>query len=113
MYPSGTWQGFWEQLGFGRQPMERFELRFRGRAVTGRGVDVIGRFTMVGDCDAQTGRVRMTKHYVGKHRVEYDGQPDGEGCIGGTWRIEPDWSGKFLMQPTLPRPTGEEPIQEI
>lgn len=113
MYPSGTWQGFWEQPGYGRQPMERFELHFRDRAVSGGGVDVVGRFTVRGECDGRTGRVRLTKQYVGKHRVDYDGQPDGEGCIGGTWRIEDTWTGKFLMQPTLPRPTGDEPIQEI
>ncbi len=112
MYPSGTWQGYWEQQWLGRQPMERFELHFRGPAVTGRGVDVVGRFTVAGRCDPGTGRVRLTKQYVGKHAVEYDGRPDGEGCIGGTWRIDAA-TGRFLLQPVLPRPTGDEPIREI
>ena len=29
MFPSGVWEGFWEQAGMGRQPMKQFELHFR------------------------------------------------------------------------------------
>jgi hypothetical protein len=113
MYPSGAWQGYWEQAGLGRQPMARFELHFQGAAVTGSGTDIVGRFVMSGNYDTQTGRIQLCKHYLGRHEVIYEGHPDGEGCIGGTWRIEPYWSGKFLMQPVMPQITGSEPIQEI
>ena len=55
----------------------------------------------------------MTKQYVGRHRVLYRGRPDGEGCIQGTWSIGDNWSGPFLLKPHLPRPRGDEPIQEL
>lgn len=113
MYPSGSWHGFWEQAGFGRQPMAAFKLHFRDGAIAGRGVDVIGPFRFLGRYDGRTGRVRMTKQYLGNHTVEYEGDPDGEGCIGGTWRIGTDWCGPFRIRPVLPKPTGDEPIQQI
>jgi hypothetical protein len=113
MYPSGTWHGFWEQSVYGRQPMTAFKLHFQSGVVSGRGVDVVGPFTFRGTYDEKTGRVRMTKQYVGRHSVEYDGTPDGEGCIGGTWWIGEDWKGAFRLKPELPKPTGDEPILEI
>jgi len=52
--------------------------------------------------------------------VKYRGRPDGEGCIIGTWTIaerivdkEIVWTGPFLLQPVVERPSGEEPIVEI
>lgn len=120
MYPSGVWRGFWEQREYGRQPMEAFELHFRGDEVTGHGLDVIGRFTFHGECDVRTGQVRLVKQYLGRHQVWYVGQPDGEGNITGKWTItlrygeqEHVWTGPFLLTPDLPRPTGDEPIYEI
>jgi hypothetical protein len=114
MYPSGTWIGFWEQSSFGRQAMREFELHFRpDGTVSGHGVDVVGRFVYDGEWDPKTGRVTMTKQYLKKHRVRYEGAPDGEGSILGTWTIDGDESGPFGMSPHLPRPTGDEPILEI
>lgn len=116
MYPSGSWVGFWQQTGWGRQAMAEFRLRFDGAAVSGGGRDVVGVFTVKGRFDPANGTVAMRKTYVGAHVVEYVGGPDGEGCILGTWRIEHDGlksSGPFLMKPNLPRPTGDEEIREI
>ena len=113
MYPSGEWDGFWFQEHFGRQSMTAFALRFSGGRITGEGRDVIGRFTFAGEYNEATGRVRLVKQYVGKHRVVYVGDPDGEGCIQGTWSIGETWTGPFLLRPVVRRPTGEEPIQEI
>ena len=115
MYPSGRWEGFWQQEGWGRQPMTAFTLNFAGGRVTGGGRDVIGPFTYVGEYDETTGRVVMVKQYVGPHRhqVGYVGQPDGEACIQGTWSIDEHHTGPFLLRPVVRRPTGEEPIQEI
>ena len=120
MFPSGTWRGFWVQKEHGRQEMEAFELHFRNGAITGQGVDMVGRFTFSGDYEVNTGKLTMTKQYLGKHRVYYEGQPDGEGCIGGTWRMELEFAGSawkdkgpFLMRPELPKATGTEPIQQI
>lgn len=119
MFVSGTWRGFWEQPRFGRQEMQAFELRFSGGRVQGSGVDIIGGFTVRGDYD-DAGQVTLVKQYLGKHRVEYQGGPDGEGCILGTWVVRATLGdavcedrGPFLMRPDLARPTGEEPIREI
>jgi hypothetical protein len=113
MYPSGQWDGFWEQEQYGRQSMTAFRLEFTGGEVVGGGQDVVGRFTVRGECDPGTGRVRLLKHYFGKHDVTYDGVPDGEGCIAGTWNIWGVHTGPFLLRPIVPRPTGDEPIHEI
>ena len=83
MFPSGVWRGFWEQQECGRQPMEAFELHFRGGLATGHGRDVVGRFTFHGEYDEKTGRVTLVKQYLGRHQVVYDGRPDGEGSILG------------------------------
>lgn len=118
MYPSGTWHGFWEQKEFGRQPMQEFRLRFRDGAVDGDGKDIIGPFVFRGEYDETTGQVRMVKQYLGRHRVVYEGAPDGEGSIAGIWSI-PDWdgtvgwTGPFLLRPVIARPTGEEAIEEV
>lgn len=116
MYPSGVWRGFWQQEFWGRQPMEAFTLHFRAGEVTGSGVDVVGRFLFTGDYDTKTGAIRLVKQYLGKHQVLYVGHPDGEGCIGGTWTVSEGGlttTGPFLLKPELPRPRGDEPIQEI
>jgi hypothetical protein len=113
MYPSGRWDGFWVQAHWGRQPMTPFTLRFADGRVTGDGRDVIGPFTFEGTYDARTGAVRMVKQYLGKHRVLYVGEPDGEGSISGTWSIGDAYSGTFLLRPRLAKPTGDEPIREI
>jgi hypothetical protein len=116
MYPSGSWAGFWEQTGWGRQRMSAFELHFRDDQITGGGTDVIGPFRISGLYESRSGRVRWFKQYLGKHRVFYEGSPDGEGNIGGTWVIELDGrtnTGTFMLKPELPRPTGDEPIVEI
>lgn len=117
MFPSGIWEGFWEQDGVGRQPMTQFELHFRpDGTIRGHGRDIVGRFTFAGDYDAATGRVEMVKQYLGAHQVHYLGRPDGEGCVLGTWTIDTPWfkdCGGFGLRPALTKPTGDEPIQEI
>ncbi len=113
MYPSGRWEGFWVQESLGRQAMRRLYLHFAAGRVTGEGQDVVGRFLFTGRYDEPTGEVRLVKQYIGRHQVLYVGRPDGEGSLQGTWSIGPDWTGPFLLRPVLPRPTGEEPIQEI
>lgn len=120
MFPSGVWRGFWHQDGYGRQEMSAFELHFTHGRITGRGVDIVGPFRFSGDYDETTGKLTMTKQYLGKHTVEYEGRPDGEGCILGQWRLQVavgrsvyEDNGTFLMKPDLPPPTGDEPIIRI
>src|SRR5439155_21553218 len=57
VYPSGTWEGFWYQEAFGRQPMTAFTLNFVGGRITGEGRDVVGRFTYAGEYEEATGDV--------------------------------------------------------
>src|SRR5262245_47381976 len=99
VYPSGKWEGFWYQEAFGRQPMTAFTLRFGEGRITGKGRDMVGPFTYAGEYDEATGRVRMVKQYIGRHQVLYVGQPDGEGCIAGTWSIAECGTGPFLLRP--------------
>jgi hypothetical protein len=113
MYPSGAWEGFWVQDRVGRGEMTEFTLHFAGGRVRGEGKDVVGRFTFAGTYDEATGAVRMVKQYLGQHQVTYEGRPDGEGSIQGTWNIWGIYTGPFVLRPALPRPTGTEPIQEI
>src|SRR5438445_909458 len=95
VYPSGQWEGFWQQHSLGRQSMTAFSLRFEAGEVSGEGRDVVGPFTFTGAYDIRTGTLAMVKQYRGKHRVAYRGQPDGEGCIAGTWTIGDALSGSF------------------
>ncbi len=120
MFPSGVWRGFWEQEGFGRQTMQDFHLHFRDGLVSGHGRDIVERFVFHGEYERKTGAIQLTKQYLGRHEVEYAGRPDGEGCIIGTWTVrtkygdrEQVWTGPFLLQPVVSRPSGDEPILEI
>lgn len=113
MYPSGAWEGFWQQEYYGRQSMREFTLTFADGRISGGGGDIVGRFTFAGTYDTASGRVRMVKQYLGKHAVFYEGHPDGEGCIAGTWTIADTLTGSFLLRPVIRRPRGDEPIQEI
>ena len=112
MYPSGLWRGYWEQPAFGRQPMNNFMLRFADGVVEGEGRDVIGRFTIAGTCDDR-GNVGFVKQYVGRHRVHYRGQYDGEGTIFGVWSIGASWSGPFALSPVRSSPSHDLPIRDI
>ena len=80
---SGRWDGYWEQEGWGRQPM-RLTLRIGDGLIEGEGNDCIGPFTFHGRYDT-AGTVSMVKQYIGRHRLRYDGTYDGEGTIFGRW----------------------------
>ncbi|MCS7269703.1 MAG: hypothetical protein NZ703_01345, partial [Gemmataceae bacterium] len=77
------------------------------------GIDIVGLFTMRGSWEPTTGKVRIVKHYLGKHDVVYLGQPDGEGCIAGTWWIGAEQSGPFLLRPVIRKSGGQEPIRDL
>jgi hypothetical protein len=97
MYPSGHWTGFWEQPGWGKQPMHDLELYFAEGAIEGHGRDCIGAFTFEGTYE-RDGSVAMTKQYLGRHRVLYHGSYDGEGTVFGRWSIGTFWSGPFALR---------------
>jgi hypothetical protein len=112
VYPSGLWNGYWEQPAFGRQPMRDFALRFAGGEVEGEGHDVVGPFVIHGRYDGR-GVVEFVKQYVGRHTVHYEGAHDGEGTIFGTWAIAPYWSGPFALKPVRAKADPDAPIQTI
>jgi hypothetical protein len=112
MFPSGAWRGYWEQQGFGRQPMHELVLRFEDGRVEGKGVDCVGRFTFSGRYD-ESGRVVLTKQYLRRHSVRYEGTYDGEGTIYGRWTIDPYWSGPFALSPVRRRPPPDAPIESL
>jgi len=94
----------------GRQPMNQLELKFSGAAITGSGVDMIGRFTLIGTVEGAS--VVLLKRYVGRHYVDYFGTYDGEGMMHGHWEIDGlrgPWMIKFLK----PISTSVTEIQEI
>jgi hypothetical protein len=116
MYPSGLWDGFWQQTGWGRQAMREFHLAFSSDRISGQGTDVVGPFTISGTLDRSTGGVAFRKQYVGAHAVTYIGRPDGEGSILGTWTIDNGYAkyeGSFLIKPVVKRDEGWDEIREI
>jgi len=112
MFHSGYWNGYWEQLGFGRQLMVRFTLKFSEGKISGEGRDILGPFIFTGTYEAD-GIVKMVKYYLGKHRVFYTGAYDGEGTIFGQWMVSPGSVGPFAMQPERPASTADLPIQDL
>lgn len=116
MYPSGLWDGFWQQTGWGRQPMREFRLTFTADRISGQGTDVVGLFTITGTFDRTSGGVAFRKQYLGAHAVDYTGRPDGEGSILGTWTIDNGYAkyeGSFLIKPVIKRDEGWDEIREI
>ncbi len=94
--------------------MRAMELQFLPDGmVRGAGTDMVGWFTMVGAWDRQTGRIHLVKKYLGQHEVIYVGEPDGEGCICGTWTIGAEQSGPFRLWPVIRRPPSDTPIQDL
>jgi hypothetical protein len=106
------WQGYWDQLGYGRQLMHRLRLHFVDGRITGGGRDLIGEFVFAGTYDAH-GQVRLTKHYLGKHTVDYQGEYDGEGTLFGRWNIGDQWHGTFALTPVRPKLDVDRPIVDL
>ena len=80
--------GWWEEAGYGRQPMLQLQLRISDGQITGNGTDIVGPFTFAGTIN-DGGVVAMIKQYIGQHQVDYLGTYDGEGTMYGEWRVGP------------------------
>jgi hypothetical protein len=103
--------GWWQQKGFGRQPMNDLQLEFRGPTIYGRGTDIISPFTISGKLRPD-GSVELIKKYDQRHTVLYVGTYDGEGSLNGKWDIggyQGEWSIKFQRSNSA----EEDDIQEI
>jgi hypothetical protein len=89
-------EGWWEQHGLGRQPMQELTMQFAAGRVAGSGHDVVGVFTFAGTISPQ-GHVAMVKQYLGKHSVDYVGTYDGEGLLQGEWDLGYFGRGRWLI----------------
>lgn len=101
--------GWWEQSGYGRQPMHDLILHFTDGQFTGSGTDMVGDFafqgTLVGD------QIHLIKQYIGLHRIDYHGKADGEGLYLGMWSDGLHVGGKWLIRvEALDAPAG---IQDL
>ena len=81
------------------------QLTFAKGAMSGEGMDDIGRFVIKGRYDTASRECYWTKTYVGAHDVFYRGFREGKG-IWGTWEITIHEHGGFHI---WPRPAGEGP----
>lgn len=99
-FQSGTWTGFYlEPHRSDRGWMHLYLNCDEQGKILGEGIDYVGPWTLTGIYDGDTRRCRWTKSYVGRHRVEYAGELDGEG-VRGEWRINEMLTGEFHIWPT-------------
>ena len=78
-------EGWWEQDGYGQQPMRDLRLSFEFDMVKGTGTDMIGDFELEGSIAGTT--ITLNKQYKGAHSVTYLGIWDGEGTYQGSWNV--------------------------
>ena len=99
-FPSGPWKGYFlQRTGRPGKHWMELELTFRGGVVTGAGRDLVGKFLFRGAYAVEDGRCTLTKHYLGRHAVDYAGYNEGRGIYGG-WSIPSDGlHGGFLVWP--------------
>ncbi len=103
--------GWWQQEGYGRQPMHQLQIEFRQSKIEGCGVDMIAPFTLSGSLRSD-GAVEIVKQYTGRHTVLYAGQYDGEGTFHGTWDID-GHRGQWSIKVVAPEQPDEEHFDEI
>ncbi len=75
--------GWWEQTGFGRQPMKDLQISFSNGRIFGQGTDIVGDFELDGSIDQEM--IYLCKQYIGQHRIDYHGTSIGEGAYTGKW----------------------------
>jgi hypothetical protein len=92
--------------------MHDLELHFGGGVIEGQGRDCIGPFTFGGTYDVD-GSVTMTKQYLGRHSVLYQGTYDGEGTVFGRWSVGQFWSGPFALRLPRQRAYADAAIREV
>jgi hypothetical protein len=101
------YRGFYIQ--FGIRTAQEMTLTFIEGVVTGWGCDPVGRFSVSGSYDIDTGRAQWTKHYPGRHTVHYDVTAEVKNGLWGLWQIR--WmagSGGFQLWPVDGRGQGAE-----
>ena len=84
-FRSGPWTGYW--LEGGVRFRQDLALRFLRGAVTGEGIDTVGRFRIEGQYDVETRGVSWAKAYFGAYSVTCRGFGEASG-IWGVWESE-------------------------
>jgi len=87
--------GWWEQDGYGRQPMDDLQLSFSNGSLRGTGSDIVGDFQLNGFLKED--RIYLLKRYIGAHRIEYNGESVGEGTYKGFWSCSGLTGGKWFI----------------
>ena len=89
--------GWWEQLEFGRQLMDDFQISFADGRFDGQGTDIVGPFVISGSLAGP--QIELRKQYIGKHEIIYRGTGDGEGVYSGLWTCnQAIGSGRWLIR---------------
>jgi hypothetical protein len=110
-FPSGPWTGFFLMPHTGaRRHRTSLRLTFTAGRMSGDGRDSVGKFTIDGSYDVESGKCIWVKQYHRQHAVYYDGYNEGKG-IWGMWNIPQSppttvWRGGFHIWPEgFPDPT--------
>ena len=100
-FVTGEWKGFFVQPDSRQRHAMDLVLEFIEGTMSGFGDDCVGKFTIRGTYDTETGQCSWIKQYLGQHRVAYTGQARQRGIIG-QWRIPGQpafWTGPFFIWP--------------
>lgn len=96
-FTSGPWRGIWTQQA-NKAEMD-LRLEFKGGRIYGEGSDQVGEFSFCGSYNLDTGEVRVTKRYIGRHRVTYRGWAELQHGIWGLWNLEEGNRGGWQIRP--------------
>jgi hypothetical protein len=99
-----TCSGWWEQEGYGRQPMNDLQLTFSDGKIFAQGWDMVGEFEFTGTLTQD--HIYLFKKYIGKHSIEYHGVSIGEGIYTGDWTCWGAVGGKWLIRIERSTSTG-------
>lgn len=105
------WEGWWEQEGYGRQPMTNLIIGFDGNEFAGLGMDIIGPFALHGEI-SHGGQVTIGKSYILAHTIRYEGTFDGEGTMSGIWTNGSE-TGRWMLSLKRDLNSSLDGIQEI
>jgi hypothetical protein len=99
LMPKTQCDGWWEQTGYGRQPMTNLIIYFANGLLAGSGYDIVGRFVLSG--------------HIGQHAIDYHGVSAGEGVYFGSWSSHGFVGGKWSIRIRSVVECAESAITEI
>ena len=109
--PTIQCDGWWEQSGYGCQPMTNLIIEFANGQLAGSGADIIGSFVLSGHI--QGDQIEIRKQYLGQHAIDYHGTSDGEGVYFGDWSCSGYVGGKWSIRIRSVAVDSENAITEI